>query len=77
MSSYDMKTTTGPYILCPMVIFYGSLPRPARATPAATEIELETALESARKDTIAELSKRRIYFGLRHLGGTKGHENVY
>lgn len=74
MAVFANNSTIGPEGLCPMMLVFGAVPRPARASPAPTQIERQTAIEQAKKEVVKEQAKRRLAFALRHPSGPKGKE---
>ena len=47
MAVYANNTTMGSEGLCPMLLVYGAIPRPARATPSPTQLERQAVIENA------------------------------
>lgn len=64
----------GPEGLCPTLLVFGAIPRPARKTPAADQLERARVLDAAMTEVQKEQSKRRVAFGLKHTHGSKGLE---
>jgi hypothetical protein len=68
---YSIKAindTVGPEGLTPTLLVYGSLPRPARNIPAATQVERARAIESVRNAVAHEYAKRKVSYGFKHRG---------
>lgn len=74
MNTYAMNSIIGPEGLCPMMLVFGALPRPARSKPSPTQLERATAIENAKKEVEKETARRRIVFALRHPSSLKGKE---
>ena len=66
MAIYASNTTIGPEGLCPMLLVFGALPRPARQAPSPTQLDRQLAIESAKKEVQQEQAARRIKFALKH-----------
>lgn len=66
--------TIGPEGLCPTLLVFGSLPRPARRSPADTQVVRAKALEEAMRAVHKEQSARRVSFGLKRHHGPVGKE---
>lgn len=69
-----MNSTMGPEGLVPMLLVFGALPRPARITPAPTQLHRQRVIEEARKAASTEQARRRLAFALRHPSGPKAKE---
>ena len=76
MAVYACNATMGPEGLCPMLLVFGALPRPARTTPSPTQLQRQTSIEEAKELVLQEQSKRRIAFALRHPGIPKDIETT-
>jgi len=75
MAIKAVNDTVGPEGLCPTLLVFGSLPRPARNLPSETQIQRADAIERAMKEVRKEQAKRRVAFGLRTNGIPVGKEN--
>lgn len=75
MAVFAVNSTVGPEGLCPILLVFGAIPRPARTSPTITQLERARAIDAAMKEAEHEQSKRRIAFGLKHSGGQKGKES--
>lgn len=51
MALYAVNSTVGPEGLVPMFLVFGALPRPARTTPAPTQLQRQRAIDEAKKAT--------------------------
>lgn len=71
---YSVIATVGPEGLCPMLLVFVTLPRPAKATPAQSQIERSTTIRKAIDLVVNLQARRRIRFGLRNSHGPKGKE---
>ena len=69
-----VNDTVGPEGLCPTLLVYGTLPRPARKIPSHTQLQRAKAKDEATKQILKEHAKRKIAFGLKHCRGPKGKE---
>lgn len=76
MDVFSVNATLGPKGLCPMLLVFGALPRPARSIEAPTQVRRAQVMELAAKDFQREQGRRRISFGLRHTVSPKGAEDV-
>ena len=68
MAVKSVNDTVGPEGLCPTLLVYGSIPRPARQTPADTQLARAHAMDKARDEVLKEMSKKKVAFGLRTSG---------
>ena len=74
MAVYSTNSTIGPEGLCPMLLVFGAIPRPARMTPSPSQLDRQKAIEEAKKEVEQEQSRRRIAFALRHPSNAKAKE---
>jgi hypothetical protein len=65
---YCLNTTFGPERLVPALLVHGSIPRPARLTPALAQIQRGRAIDTARKELLREYAKQKIAVGLKYNG---------
>jgi hypothetical protein len=63
-----VNNTVGPEGLTPSLLVYGSIPRPERNVPAATQIERARTVDMVRKEIATEYAGQKISYGLRHQG---------
>lgn len=77
MAVYAVNNTTGPEGLCPTLLVFGALPRPARRIPSVSQLARAEMIDKAMDTVSKEQSKRRIQFGLRHQKGPKGKEDKH
>ena len=63
-----VNDTIGPEGLCPTLLVFGALPRPARNLPASTQLARSDALEQAMKAVEKEHAHRKVQFGLNYKG---------
>ena len=75
MAVFPVNSTIGPEGLCPTLLVFGVIPRPARNTPSLTKIERARAIDSAMGVVSQEQARRRVDFGLRHGGGPNAKED--
>ena len=75
MAIKSVNDTIGPEGLCPSMLVFGSLPRPARNLPSDTQIARAHAIDKAMKEVRKEQAKRRVAFGLKTSGGPLGKES--
>ena len=75
MAVKAVNDTIGPEGLCPTLLVYGAIPRPAKLTPAETQLARAKALDSAMDSVRKEQAKRRVAFALKHYKGPKGKED--
>ena len=54
--------------MCPILMVFGVLPRPARKEPSLTQYSRSKAIEDGIIEAEKEQSKRRISFGIRSKG---------
>ena len=71
---YAANATIGPEGLCPMLLVFGALPRPAQRTPSPTQVERQNAIELAKVEIQKEQASRRIKFALTHTNSPKAKE---
>lgn len=74
MAIFSVNSTIGPEGLCPTLLVFGLIPRPARKVPSHTQIMRASAIEGGMQAAEKIQAKARIQFGLRHTGGPKGDE---
>lgn len=74
LALFGVNSSMGPEGLVSMLLVFEVLPRPARSTPAASQLLRQEAIESARTAATHEQAKRRVAFALRHPSGPKGKE---
>lgn len=72
-----VNDTIGPEGLCPTLLVFGAIPRPARKTPAPQQLERAKAIDEAMNAVGKEQAKQRVAFGLRHFGTPVGREKSY
>lgn len=75
MSVFAINATVGPEGLCPMLLIFGAIPRPARNTPSATQMERAQTIDHSMDEVIKIHAIMRLEFGLKDTGGPKGVEN--
>lgn len=63
MAVKAVNDTVGPEGLCPTLLVFGALPRPARNIPSPTQLGRSQAIEKAIKAVEKEQVKRKIAFG--------------
>lgn len=68
MTVYFVIATMSPECLCPMLLLCEALPVPARTTPPPTQLQIQAAIEDAKKAFEKEQPSRRIAFALLHDG---------
>lgn len=61
-------------IALPNIASFGTLPRPARTQPAATQLKHANAKELANIKIPKEVGRRIISFGMKHSHSPKGKE---
>lgn len=66
--------TVGPEALCSTLLFFGSMPRPARQLPAETQLERARVINCTRNVAIKEFASRKNFLGLRHPNIPKAKE---
>lgn len=71
LAVFSVIATIGTEGLCPMLLVFGVIPRPARKTPSLTQTERSQAVKKAMIDVENEEAKRQIVLGLKHRTGTK------
>ncbi len=71
MAVKSVNDTISPEGLCPTLLVYGSIPRPARQTPAETQLQRAKAIDKAMDIVHREQSKRRVAFGLKSDKGPR------
>lgn len=75
MAVYANNSTIGSEGLCPILLVYGALPRPARVTPSPSQVERQRVVEESRVEVQSEQAKRRVAFAIRHPCNNKNVEN--
>lgn len=68
MAVFFVNCTVGPEGLCPMLLVFGEIRRPARCTPSSMQIERIKSIDAEMREVERELANRTINFGLRHSG---------
>ena len=74
MAVFATNATMGPEGLCPMLLVFGAMPRPARTTPSPKQLERQRAIEEVKRAVESEQSRRRIAFALRHPISAKARD---
>ncbi len=64
MAVKAVNDTVGPEGLCPTLLVFGTIPRPAKMTPSETHIGRAEAMERAMKVVSTEQAKCRVALGL-------------
>lgn len=64
----------GPEVLCPALLVFGAIPRPARHTTSPDQSQRSAAIQKAVEAAETEQARRVLAFGLRHKTGGKGKE---
>lgn len=72
MAVFALNSTIGREVLCPMLLVFGSIPRPARSMPEIYEFQLGLAVEKAAIAVEKEQARRRLNLGLAHPSGANG-----
>lgn len=75
LAVYACNATMGPEGLCPMLLVFGALPRPARISPSPGQLERQLCIEAAKKAVLTEQARRRITFALKHPSSPKAKEH--
>ena len=75
MATFAVNSVTGPEGLCPMLLVYGAIPRPARMSIAPTQYKRAEAIDEAMNAVIKEQALRKIKFGLSKGGGPRAVED--
>lgn len=75
MAVFAVNSTIGPEGLCPILLVFGAIPRPARVGSSSSQIERAEAIDKATKEVEKEQARRRIAFGLRNPSGPKAKES--
>lgn len=68
MGVYDTSCTDSPEGLCPILLVFGTIPRPARSTPALSQIQRIISIEAATRAAEKQQATWRNYFRLRQQG---------
>lgn len=68
MAVKSVNDTIGPEGLCPTLLVFGAVPRPARVSPSPDQIDRAKAVENAMKAVEKEHARRKVLFGQRHRG---------
>lgn len=74
MAVYTVNATMGPVGLCPMVLVLGSLLRPDRSYPSASQLHRQVEIKDSRKEVSAKQARRFIAFYMRHPSMPKAKE---
>lgn len=69
MEVFAIKSVVGSEGISPMILVYGTIPRPGRVFPAETQLERAEIFEEAKKEAQKEHAKRRPNCGLNHYTG--------
>lgn len=72
LALFSVIATVGPEGHCPMLLVFGKLPRPARATPSPSQINQLITIQKEIEFVGKVQAPRRIKFGLRNSHGPKG-----
>lgn len=76
MALFAVKSIIFPEGLCPMLLVFGALPRPARRNPSVTQLKRARTMELAIISVEKDQARRRISFGLQNTGGPKEIETA-
>ena len=68
MATKAVNNTVGPEGLCPTILVFGALPKPARNSLTPTQVQRAVAIENAMKEVSSIQAKTRVQFGLRYKG---------
>lgn len=74
MAVHVINCTMGPEGICPAVMVFGTIPRPARRKPSQTQLQRAQSIEEARAVVTRVKAKKRLEFGLKHSHGPKAKE---
>lgn len=75
MAVFAINCTVGAEGLCPALLVFAAVPRLARMTPAPTKLERAHLIELTMEEIGKEKNRRRIAFGLSHIGNIKGMQS--
>ncbi len=71
----SVNDTTGPEGLCPTLLVFGAIPKPARPGMATTQLERARAVDAAMSEVSKVYARTRVKFGLRHKGPAGNERN--
>lgn len=74
MAVFAVNSTVCPEGPCAVLLVFGVIPRPAHIIPSMTQLERARTISAAITEVEQEQARRRISFGLRHIGGPKRTE---
>lgn len=76
LSVHSVNATVGLEELCPTVLFFVAIPRPARTRTAQSELDRARAIASSIGEMQKERARRRIEFGRKHTNSPKSNEDT-
>lgn len=68
----SVNDTTGTEELCPAMLVFGAIPKPARPGVSPTQLERAKAVDDAISEVSKVYAKSRVAFALRHQGPSRG-----
>lgn len=75
MAVFSVNATVGPEGLCPILLVFGVIPRPARAKASPRRLDRAKAISDSIIEVEREQARSRISFGRRRTGGLKRVES--
>lgn len=75
MAVFSVNATIEPEGLCPILLVFGAIPRPARASSTQTQLERAKCIEHAMAEVEQDQARRRIEFIMTHMDTPKGKKN--
>lgn len=75
LAIFAANSTIGSESIFPLLLDFGTFPRPAQATPAIGQLEQPGALQTARMAYASEAGKRTFSFGRPHSTTPKGKDH--
>ena len=75
LSVKAVNDTTGPEGLCPTLLVFGAIPKPARNTPSPTQIERAKSIEDAMTEVSKVHARTRLQFGMKYKGPVGGEKH--
>lgn len=64
--------TVCPESLCPALLVFGAIPRPARTWPVPTQLKRARVLDCALDAILKEQEQRKTAYSFKHTEGSKG-----
>lgn len=74
LETYSINTIMGPKGICPMLLVFGAITRPAHTTPSPSQLSRDQEIYKAIVEVEKLTSRRGISFDIKHTAGPKGRD---